>query len=665
MILDEIALHDFGVYGGRQVLTLTPVGADRPIILVGGLNGAGKTTLLEGLQLCLFGSSVPAIGRSAGGYLEHLRRRIHRGGGARSASVELAFRHTSNGVEHDYRIVRSWSVTGESCRETFEVIRDGQLDPLATDNWAEQVEEFIPQRIASLLLFDGEKVEAYADPAEAPELIAGAVHNLLGLDIVERLATDLTTLERRRRLEKPEKSGASAAEAARAELAILREKRLQLQREAAAANDALDRTRQNLKRVDEEFRREGGDLYARRASIEAEAAAAERRLAEAEHDVRDAATGVAPLLLVADLLKAVAKRHRDESAVGAARQVADALRDEHAAVLSLPSIAKLPSPEVKLLEKALADRRASYALRGAKPTHLNLTSQAATLVGTLVESGLAETRRHVEVAVRRAETAREQRLNAARALEAVPAADALAGLQSERAALQAQVERLEATLRASERTLEAVDREIEQLREREARLAEQEAVERFKEQDTDRMLTHSARVRSTLLRFRQAVVERHVARIERLVLDSFRSLVRKPELILGLSIDPSSFKLKIFGHDGRELAPEQLSAGERQLLAVAMLWGLAKASGRPLPTIIDTPLGRLDSEHRSRLVERYFPHASHQVILLSTDEEISGAYHQALSPWIGRSYRLEFDAEKRRTVVEEGHLPDGGLRRVA
>jgi DNA sulfur modification protein DndD len=87
-----------------------------------------------------------------------------------------------------------------------------------------------------------------------------------------------------------------------------------------------------------------------------------------------------------------------------------------------------------------------------------------------------------------------------------------------------------------------------------------------------------------------------------------------------------------------------------------MLWGLARASGRTVPTIIDTPLGRLDSSHRGHLVQRYFPVASHQVILLSTDEEIDECHLERLKPYLSRSYRLEYDNSLRSTIPKEGYF---------
>jgi DNA sulfur modification protein DndD len=117
------------------------------------------------------------------------------------------------------------------------------------------------------------------------------------------------------------------------------------------------------------------------------------------------------------------------------------------------------------------------------------------------------------------------------------------------------------------------------------------------------------------------------------VLECFQQLLHKTTLVTGIRIDPGSYALTLFGGDRLPLLPERLSAGERQLLAVALLWGLARAAGRALPTFIDTPLGRLDAGHRQHLVSRYFPFASHQVVLLSTDKEIEGDYHRALAPY--------------------------------
>ena len=178
----------------------------------------------------------------------------------------------------------------------------------------------------------------------------------------------------------------------------------------------------------------------------------------------------------------------------------------------------------------------------------------------------------------------------------------------------------------------------------------------FERDAVSRLLHHPMRVRETLDKFHMALVGRNVRRIEQLVLESYRRLLRKKRLVSDLRIDPKTYALELHAADGRILSPDRLSAGERQLLALSVLWALARASGRPLPTVIDTPLGRLDSSHRSHLVERYFPYASHQVLLLSTDREVDGAFYKHLKRWIGHEYRLEHDDDTGGTSVKAGYF---------
>jgi DNA sulfur modification protein DndD len=179
---------------------------------------------------------------------------------------------------------------------------------------------------------------------------------------------------------------------------------------------------------------------------------------------------------------------------------------------------------------------------------------------------------------------------------------------------------------------------------------------RVAEDDRHRMLRHSKKVRETLAKFRTRVIRRHVTNMEVLMLEAFRTLLRKSDLVHGLTIDPETFQVTLTGRGNQVLPFDRLSAGERQLLATALLWGLARASGRPVPTVIDTPLGRLDSSHRRHLVERYFPMASHQVLLLSTDEEIVGPYHKALAPFVARHYHLAHDEALGHTHIKQGYF---------
>jgi DNA sulfur modification protein DndD len=661
MILDELVLHDFGVYGGRQRIPLTPE-KTRPIILFGGLNGGGKTTLLDALQLCLYGPSARCSNRSNLTYEEFLRRSVHRGAVLQEAAIELAFRHTSNGKEQEFRLHRSWVTTPTSYRENFYVLRDGNVDKMATEHWAEQVEDFIPARIAHLFLFDGEKVESYAELDGAPALIFTAIQNLLGLDIVERLQTDLLVLERRKRSDNKPPSEASPINDVRAKVASQELERSRLVKERATAANALDRRRADLKVVEDRYRREGGILFEKRVELEADLVAIDKQLAAVQRELRDLAAGCAPMMMVRDLLEAIAERNANEEAYVRGCETTAAVADEHAAIMKLPAIAKLSLDDRRSL-KADLERRLDQRRGGTDLTlELKLTPDARGHLVSLLGGELVNAAEQLASSRAKQKETEASLEHARNALAASPSSDIIAEVVTLREGLQAEVARLVMEQSARDDKIALLERELSHLREQEARLSEAEARERFAREDVTRMLHHSAKVRDTLGRFREAIIRQHVARIERLVLESFHQLIRKQSLVADLRIDPQTFVLELRGADGHVVTADRLSAGERQLLAIAILWGLGRSSGRPLPTVIDTPLGRLDSIHRDHLVKRYFPRASHQVLLLSTDEEITGNYYQTLKPSISRTYHLRFDEPEGRTIVENGYLAEEARR---
>ena len=135
-----------------------------------------------------------------------------------------------------------------------------------------------------------------------------------------------------------------------------------------------------------------------------------------------------------------------------------------------------------------------------------------------------------------------------------------------------------------------------------------------------------------------------------------KKLVRKEDLVSKLEINPKDFSVTLYGREGAKLKKSDLSAGEKEIYAICLLWGLAKTSGRELPIIIDTPLSRLDSDHRRAIVQKYYPIAGSQVIILSTDTEVDKEYYQMLIPSVEKSFLLDYDPIQGRTKVLAGYF---------
>ena len=249
-------------------------------------------------------------------------------------------------------------------------------------------------------------------------------------------------------------------------------------------------------------------------------------------------------------------------------------------------------------------------------------------------------------------------------LAAVPDRETVQGLADKISQTTAKIHATQATLEQQERALSEIDREISVVQRSLKQLIEQRVIVHNENADAERIIKYSEFVRESLDKFAGLVVKHHISRIEALVEEALERLFRKENLISEVTIDPGSFEITLKDGDGKLIPAELLSAGERQLLATALLWALAQAAGRQIPTAIDTPLGRLDSVHRHKLVHSYFPRASHQVILLSTDEEIAGTYYEALVPSISHSFTLRYDEETQSSSIESGYAFASEVARV-
>ncbi|ENO88417.1 DNA sulfur modification protein DndD [Thauera linaloolentis] len=656
MILVSIAIENFGAYGGYQEATLTPE-EGKPIILFGGMNGGGKTTLLDAIQLAFYGAKAKLSNRNRLSYREYLRQSIHRGSDpGEGASITLRFRRMMEGETRNFELQRSWREGVKGIEETVRVRRDGKLDDVFTDHWDEAIEAYLPSGISHLFFFDGEQVKELAEGGHAAEILGTAVHSLLGLDLVDRLETDLKSFERRKRAEGLDPETAHKLNQVRGELKHIDVAQEQaLMQEGALVNEA-GRLGKELRQAEDRFRAEGGELFLRRQELDASLLKFKAERDALEGQLRELVAGPLPFLMVDSLLREAEQQSRHENDIRRARVLIDALEardDELVATLHRESI----TPALlKRIDQTLRTDRTNRIGLAQEPLLLDADEDLALHIAHLRATVLPTAEEQAQNLVSKLAAVEENIARQEGEIERIPTEDRIANLQTAldqaHAAHQAKLAELEAVrlnIRALKTQREAVENKLN-------KLSEHDIDARFADDDRQRMLKHSNKVRDTLTKLRSSVVRNHITRMEALMLESFQNLLRKNDLVTGLSINPATFEPTLTGRDGKALPIERLSAGERQLLATSMLWGLARASGRPVPTIIDTPLGRLDSSHRKHLVERYFPNASHQVLLLSTDEEIVGKYYDSIKPYTTRTYLLAHNEQAGQTTIESGYF---------
>ncbi|MDA1054580.1 MAG: DNA sulfur modification protein DndD [Planctomycetota bacterium] len=660
MILNQITLRNFCLYCGEQVINLAPekrAGRPAPIVLCGGINGGGKTTLLDAVQLVLYGKRARCSKRGEKPYDDFLRESIHHGAApSDGAAIQLAFRYASEGHEHLYEVTRSWVDVRGKIRETVQVCRDGEVDGWLSENWNQVVEELIPFGIAQLCFFDAEKIRFLAEDETSTEALGGAIKSLLGLDLVERLVSDTGVLESR--LAKRTQKSADMQEVERLE-SQLQTKQTEIERlvqERGALENPRQAAHQRMTKAEERFARIGGQHWEQRESQQRKLVELELSLQEHEAQLVALAVTELPLMLIPELLNNVVNQADRETQAAEAGIITKLLVGRDKSLLKLLTRKRVDAKAAAVVAEFLTKDRSTREVESAVDPRLQLSDTARRLLGHFLERGFAEKRGIRDDLLRRVENGRRSQEDVQRSLAAVPEEETIREVAEQLTAAAKEVGTLDQQIQRLDRELDTRRNERAGLENQFAKLRRQVVDEEIRGEEDTRLASLLVRTQETMQQFLRRATTSKIDRLSELVTESFRFLLRKKSLVQRVQIDPDTFAIALFDNSGRPISKQRLSEGEKQIFAISVLWGLSRAAGRPLPAIIDTPMARLDSEHRQQLVERYFPNASHQILILSTDTEIERDYFHTLQPHIARAYHLDYDEERRATVAREGYF---------
>ena len=654
MILTELVLQNFGPYAGHQIINLRPEkdGFLSPIILFGGMNGDGKTTLMDAIRLALYGQRAQCSTRGNLSYSEFLTQSVNKQTSPpEQTRIELAFEHIVYGQWKQFRIVRSWTKNPKDGRDTLGILEEDWPDLTLANTWDEYIENILPLGISNLFLFDGEQVKELAEQESPPQVVIEAIQSLLGLELAEKLSIDLEILASRKR----------KAIADLKQLANLEKIELKLQQhtqEAKIHQQTLTKLEDKLKlaqvqyeEASEKFRIEGGKIAAERTQLTEKIARLSSDAENQRNEMRHLAATAITLELIAPFLKQAQLQIQVELDIQQARVAYDVIKKRNKKLLLYLSKLSLNSDQTKKIEQFLEEENKSLneKIQGDSTFELGLSREHLKKLDDALKHQLPM---QVSLAKKYLKKLKEIEDNldfTERELAVAASPEEYQKLDENLKKAQKKLINCQADYQASQRRYEEAKKAIERTKKELKKYGEQAF-----EKKNDKYLVQSVtKVQETLQVFRERLTLKKLNKLEVQVTECFRYLLHKTDLVHRVAVNANNFSLSLYDTLGQPVAKHRLSAGEKQLLAIAFLWGLARVSGRNLPIAIDTPLGRLDSSHRNNLVERYFPAASHQVILLSTDTEIGKLEVEKLRKQkaIARQYLLKYDSKKRQTTI--------------
>lgn len=658
MFLRMLKIRNFMPFKGWHQIDF-PADSDKNVVIVFGDNMRGKTSLLNSIRWAFYQNALDRYGE---------RIPLHKLVNVDAASedewdleVQVSFEHEGRQYEMSSRAEKRRGVGTPNRSEDFTIATDLQIDGEAVrgDRIPHEINRVVPEQISRFFLFDGELLQEYesllADDGDQGKRIKEAIEQALGVPTLISGKNELRALRKpydkqwQQDLKKNQevKSFMEQLSSLTKRSEDLDEAKAKLQEQLTDTKHKYQELQQQVNAAESRYKQKAelDQSISSRVKISQQVAQVEQQKLES---VREAWL---------DVLRPDLERRTQElrsRAEQLARQLAE--------------VAKAPHLQ-EMAKASLVSGACSLCQSDLSPTSRQILSDVLGANGAVDEIELITTK--FAESTQLANRLDGVRYPQAKQLLARLDATAMA-LSLEETKLASEIDRLKvelegfdsdetnrvrraaenanAAIRAYESKLTTVDDELEKINTKQQALRlvinQNESAKNQRSGKIVDLISNAEHVFSAAVGMmrddlRMDIQDKATSAFKQLTTDTSYK---------GLKIN-QNYGLTIVDEKDREVSLR--SAGAEQIVALSLIDGLNQTGRSAGPVIMDTPFGRLDPRHRSKVLQ-YLPKSANQIVLFVHEGEVDPERDLAqIYSRIGAMFALERVSSSQTKVVRK------------
>ena len=669
MYIEKVEIKNFRIYFGTNHIVF-PAVPGKNVYIISGDNGHGKTTFLTSLVWCLYGKQMQEVdefykdkilaSRGYKGYLASCMNKQALSRGETEFSVSIHLKDIAlPGVQcNSMQITRRCNINKEN--DILEVKIDGTDNELV-DEVGQQlfIQDFIlPKEIAKFFFFDAERIVTIAEmqSIEDKRLLSQAYSEVLGIKKYEDLRRNLNDL--RIRFRKDSANGVEKAQFRDLGKEIVQLKKSIKHKESRRDKLLSEKTVLKAKsdELQEKLLREGNHItLSEIRQLQDERTRLSEEGKSLMSEFKDLLE-LAPFAIAGTILTNIRKQldaEKKQRQLFADKRLLE--NKIEAVIQSLKNDTTDRSLDIdievedyylarlrSLLRKYLIEEEQDSAERTVRVLH-DFTNEQRNNFDAMLSNLRTTYGNRLRSVSRLVKINRQDYSTVSRKLANIDVIETDALIKkyrTEKVKLDMRIQNTDDEIQALSQSLGSLENDRDSKEKLYEELAKKIRVnEEF--QDKDRLANRLINELDTFIKMTK--MEKKDS-LEKKVLSSINTLMHKKGFIhqVVVEIDSNIMDIHLVDGRGQEIARDDLSKGEQQLYATAILKALVEESGIDFPVLVDSPLQKFDDKHSRSVITGFYPQISKQVILLPLlNKELVREEYELLSQHVNSTFVID------------------------